>query len=391
VIVTFGVTVVLFETPGLDDAELEVLARIEDLKRALTLRTHEPGRWVGSMRRQAFARAVQGSNTIEGYTATVDDVGAILDRDEPLDASDETRLALQGYRDAMTYVIQVAHDRDFACGSQFFKSLHFMMTGYDLAKGPGRWRPGVVYVRNDETGEIVYEGAPVEHVPALMEELATEVRTPSGTDSIIRGAMAHLNLVMVHPFRDGNGRMGRALQSLVLARDGELSPVFMSIEEYLGRNTAEYYRVLADVGTGRWNPQQDAPPWIRFILTAHLRQASTMARRIDEAERLWGELERAIERVSVPERAIHALFDAVMGWRVRRSTYQSVLERAGESISQQVATRDLRALVDSGLIVPHGEKRGRFYVAGPALLGVRDDMIQRRLPRQDADPFADPR
>jgi Fic family protein len=49
--------------------------------------------------------------------------------------------------------------------------------------------------------------------------------------------MAHLNLVMIHPFRDGNGRMARCLQSVVLAREGVLSPVFMSVEEYLGRNT----------------------------------------------------------------------------------------------------------------------------------------------------------
>jgi len=85
--------------------------------------------------------------------------------------------------------------------------------------------------------------------------------------------MAHLNLVMIHPFRDGNGRMARCLQSLVLARGGVLSPMFMSIEEYLGRNTHNYYNVLAQVGGGSWQPERDTRPWIRFILTAHLRQA----------------------------------------------------------------------------------------------------------------------
>lgn len=57
----------------------------------------------------------------------------------------------------------------------------------------------------------------------------------------IQAGMAHLNLVMIHPFRDGNGRMARCLQSLVLARGGILDPVFISIEEYLGRNTQRYY------------------------------------------------------------------------------------------------------------------------------------------------------
>lgn len=379
----------LFEEPELDELEIDVLARIEVLKGVLALRLHEPRRWIGSARRQMFARAIQGSNTIEGYTATVDDVGAIVDREEPLNAKDETRLALEGYRDAMTYILQIAQDPDLQCSTQLVKSLHFMMTGYDLDKSPGRWRPGVVYVRNDETGEIVYEGAPAEEVPALMEELSANLQAGVPEKSIVHGAMAHLNLVMVHPFRDGNGRMGRALQSLVLAGDGVLSPVFMSIEEYLGRDTDNYYRVLAEVGRGIWNPSGDARPWIRFNLTAHLRQATTMVRRIDEAERLWGELERMVDRSRVPERTIHALYDATMAWRVRRSTYQAVLEHAGEPISEQAATRDLKLLVDAELLIPHGEKRGRFYSSGPTLQKLRSELIHARPSRVETDPFAD--
>ena len=61
-------------------------------------------------------------------------------------------------------------------------------------------------------------------------------------------------------------------------------PLFMSIEEYLGRNTQKYYDVLAEVGRGSWQPGNDARPWIRFILTAHLRQARTMLRRVRETE-----------------------------------------------------------------------------------------------------------
>ncbi|NIA03686.1 MAG: hypothetical protein GWP12_04075 [Nitrospirae bacterium] len=68
----------------------------------------------------------------------------------------------------------------------------------------------------------------------------------SDIPSMVRAGMAHLNLVMVHPFKDGNGRMARALQTLVLARERILAPQFSSIEEYLGRNTPAYYGVLAE-------------------------------------------------------------------------------------------------------------------------------------------------
>jgi Fic family protein len=125
-------------------------------------------------------------------------------------------------------------------GEQLMKSLHFMMTNYSLRNRPGLWRTGAIYVRNDDTGMIVYEGADVESVPALMHDLVTLLNEDNDTPVMVRAAMAHLNLVMIHPFRDGNGRMARALQTLILAREGILSPVFCSIEEYLGRNRQAY-------------------------------------------------------------------------------------------------------------------------------------------------------
>lgn len=56
-------------------------------------------------------------------------------------------------------------------------------------------------------------------VPDLVQELVEALESDGTTPAIVRGAMAHLNLVMIHPFRDGNGRMSRCLQTLVLARE----------------------------------------------------------------------------------------------------------------------------------------------------------------------------
>jgi hypothetical protein len=58
-------------------------------------------------RRARAARAIQGSNSIEGFDAALDDAAAVAIGEAPLDASEETRLALAGYRDAMTYVLQL--------------------------------------------------------------------------------------------------------------------------------------------------------------------------------------------------------------------------------------------------------------------------------------------
>jgi Fic family protein len=262
------------------------------------------------------------------------------------------------------------------------------MAGYALKNRPGRWRAGSIFVRNDTTGEIVHEGADIEHVPSLMRELAADLNADSNSPDIVRAAMAHLNLVMVHPFRDGNGRMARCLQSLVLARSGVLSPVFMSIEEYLGRNTQAYYDVLAAAGGGSWQPGRDARPWIRFTLTAHLRQARTMLQRVRETGRMWSELERLVEGRRLPERSIMALFDAMIGLRVRNATYRAYFEDSPEEITEATAGRDLRALVEADLLQATGEKRGRHYVARSELREIRERVVKSRTPRDDADPFA---
>jgi Fic family protein len=383
------VTDMVFQAPEPTETELQVLAEIEELKKKLRWMLNEPRRWFGSLRRMQFARAVQGSNSIEGFDAALDDAAAIDLGEEPLDAGEETRLALKGYRDAMTYVLQLAGEDDFVYSEQLIKSLHFMMTSYELKNRPGLWRAGSIFVRNDETEEIVYEGPDVDEVPALMHGLVESLNVLDPSPPMIRAGMAHLNLVMIHPFRDGNGRMGRCLQTLVLAREGILSPMFCSIEEYLGRNTQAYYDVLEKVGAGAWHPDRDARPWVQLILSAHLRQARTLLRRVKESEQLWGQLERITAKKGLPDRTISVLWDSAMGYRVRNATYRAIFEESAEDlISEAVASRDLRQLVEAELLVPRGERRGRFYLPSPQLIEVRREIIEARDKRDDSDPFA---
>jgi Fic family protein len=380
----------LFTTSEPDELELLVLGEVEELKKSLRHQLNDPQRWYGPLRRLSAARAIQGSNSIEGFDAKLDDAAAIVAGEAPLDADEETRLALSGYRDAMTYVLQLADDDDFAYSTQLLKSLHFMMTSYDLHNRPGRWRAGAIYVRKEDTGEIVYAGPDPDQVSDLAEELVISLNEPAaGAPRLIQAGMAHLNLVMIHPFRDGNGRMARCLQSLVLARAGVLSPVFISIEEYLGRNALRYYDVLAEVGGGSWHPSNDARPWVRFMITAHLRQARTMLVRIKETERLWVDLERLVREQRLPERMLVPLYDAAMGFRVRNATYRASLEGALEGeIAEPTASKDLQRLVEADLLVPHGEKRARFYTASDRVMQIRRSLVAERDRRNDADPFA---
>ena len=374
----------IFRTPSVLNREAEVLSRIDQVRATLHYALKTPKRWTGVLRRNLTARAVQGSNSIEGYNVTFEDAVAAIEGEEPMDAAPEPWAAVTGYRNALTYIMQLSDDTHFNLNEELIRALHNLMLLHDPTKHPGRWRPGSIYVRRGPTGEIVYEGPDGGDVPKLMREFveANRDQQDPSIHAIVRGAMAHLNLVMIHPFSDGNGRMGRAVQTLVLARADILAPPFCSIEEWLGSrsNTQAYYDVLAQVGAGNWNPDRDARPWLRFCLNAHLQQALTVSRRVKETERLWDELENELARRRLDDRMIPALYDAAIGIRIRSARY-----RLTADVSNQVASRDLRALVDAGLIVPKGEKRGRWYIASEYLRGIFARTREARIPHQD--PF----
>jgi Fic family protein len=362
----------IYRDPKLRAEDLAVLERIEQLWTDLRFYLVKPRRWFGSLRRATVARAVQGSNTIEGYHASVEDVAAVLEHEEPLDADLETRHAIAGYRDAMTYVLQLAADPP-PVDESFVRSLHFMMMKHDLTKHPGQWRPGPVWIEDGE-GTVVYEAPDRDQVDGLMAETLGAINSDTGP-VLVRAALAHLNLTLVHPFSDGDGRMARCLQTYVLASAGVVAPEFCSIEEYLGHNTTRYYEVLTEVARGRWSPEHDARPWVRFCLTAHYRQAQTVLRRIHETEALWDRCEQLALAARVPNRCVPILCDAARGWRVRRSLYVKVVRSAtGIDVSEVMATRDLRKLVDAGLLEPFGEKRARYYQPTAALRAAWEEI-----------------
>lgn len=369
----------LFNTPDLDEVDLEVIAEIDRYRRDMRYALREPRRWTGQLRRNLLAKAIQGSNSIEGYDVTDEDAVAAVEEEEPLSASDATWAEIRGYRTAMSYVLQLADDPHFNLDQTLLRSLHYMMLSHDVSKSPGRYRAKSVYVVDEAKSEVVYEAPDSDLVPDLVVELVKSIASDDDVSSFVRAGMAHLNLVMIHPFRDGNGRMARCLQTLILARDRIVAPEFSSIEEFLGRNTPDYYAILAAVGAGSWNPENDAKTWVKFILRAHHIQAQTVLGRLTEASYMWSELELILRDKNLPDRMVPALYDAAIGLRLRRSSYIRLAD-----VEERTATRDLQALVDTDLLAPRGERRGRTYSASDVLRRLRAEVRRYRPAIKDA-------
>jgi Fic family protein len=371
----------LYGTPALDVADKTVLAEIEDMRQDLEYRLAETHRWDGQLRRRLQALAIQGSNSIEGYQASVEDIQSIMSGEEPLEASASVAKEIAGYQQALTYIGVLSRAPVFRYDIGLLNGLNFMMIGHHRNKTPGVVRPGSIYIRNSRSREVVYEGPDVELVPELLDELVVWLNEGDlDVPSYVRAAMAHFNLVSIHPWRDGNGRMSRALQTLVLGRDQIMAPEFSSIEEWLGehRTTIEYYDVLRTVGGPRWSPHGDTLGWVRFCLRAHHMQAQRVRQRLAEAGEIWMLLEEQIDADGFNTRCVSALYEAFVSRRLRRSRYQ-----ADEELSQGQAARDLRDLAAKGWLRPYGETKGRYYEAGPRMAALKADFAERVTPLRD--------
>ena len=113
----------------------------------------------------------------------------------------------------------------------------------------------------------------------------------------------------------------------------------------------------------------------------HYRQARILLRRVRESERLWELLATEVGPRGMPERMIVALFDAASGFRVRNATY-----RVGAEVSDQTASRDLKELSDAGLLLPHGQRRGRHYIANDSIKKLYAKSLDAKAPIED--PFS---
>ena len=221
---------VLYTAPTLTSEDEAVLGEIHQMRRELRHVLRTPRRWEGSLRRSALARAIRGSNSIEGYVVDEDDAAAALDGEEPISADEKTFAEIQGYRQALGYVLAMGDDEYSTFNATEIRAMHYMMLGHDHSKSPGRYRKGPIYVHDERSDQVVYEAPDAAKVPELIEALVGSLHTGLSSDPVVRSAMAHLNLVMIHPFRDGNGRMARALATLVLTRSDIGEPEFSSIE-----------------------------------------------------------------------------------------------------------------------------------------------------------------
>jgi Fic family protein len=176
-------------------------------------------------------------------------------------------------------------------------------------------------------------------------------------------SLAHLELVAIHPFNDGNGRTARALARLVLVRYGYGFDGLVSLDAQLDLDRGAYFSAIRESLGDDYSPRYDATPFVRYLVGSIIRSADHVLARIRGLGEIMVEIRRAIADGSLPPPMIDGLAFAWVNRHMRAGDYIRLTGR-----SPQSTTRDLAAAVKGGWLLPTGERRGRFYVLGARLL-----------------------
>src|ERR1051326_3676491 len=176
----------VYAAPVLSSEDEGVLGEIEQMRKALRQVLRTPKRWEGGLRRSALARAIQGSNSIEGYEVAEDDAAAALDDEEPISSDERTFLEIQGYRSALGWVLAMGDDDYSSFDATELRAMHYMMLQHDPSKSPGRYRKGPIFVHDERADQVVYERPDASLVPDLIDALVASLREGFQLDQIGR-------------------------------------------------------------------------------------------------------------------------------------------------------------------------------------------------------------
>jgi Fic family protein len=229
---------------------------------------------------------------------------------------------------------------------------------------PRMGKPDIVHYQAPPSGEVAAQ------MGVLLEWFNT-VSVKHGIDGLARAALVHLWFETIHPFEDGNGRIGRALAELALAQDMRSNQRLFSLSAQLANDRSVYYEQL-QAATGQ--AKLDITPWMAWFtgrIEAAFEAAIEHMQTALARNRYWGGVNAAHAGLSAPQRkALTRLLDAEPEGFAGGMSTEKYVNLTG--VSRATAYRELTQLSELGLLTKTGQGRGtRYALVVPAEIARR--------------------
>lgn len=354
-------------------------ATISDLLHAWDERVADEGpmvlhRWTNLAVWPIARRAtVSASTAIEGNLLTNDQVDEVLSGGAVRAAAADIR-DVQNYNRALDLANRAALRNDFEWNQELLRRLN--ATILDGLEDDERGE----YRRQDVVVGGMFEPPDYRRVPALMASLVEWLRASDGEHTLIQAGLAHLNVVSIHPWLNGNGRTSRVVGSLVLMRHGIAAPELVNIESVIRADPGAYVDALQTTHGPTYRPDEhSATPWLEYFARIAVDRLELRSRLEGAIEADLGLLTMELDAAGLPLSWVPLLLTARLG-PLRTSDVS-----AGLSLSPARARAMVSSAATAGWLTAVGERRGRRYIASERLanLTLRTPEVMRRL-RQGA-------
>lgn len=349
----------------INNSILKNIGRI-DAAREVILNAPLVPAWEAKFRREAAERMIHHGTHLEGNPLTSEEVKDVLAGEEVV-ARERDIQEILNYRNVLSFIDEIAVR--ITPGTPYLLTLETILELHRLATErilpfdiSGQFRLRQVVVKNTRTGQISYTPPPAVEVPFLVEDLVNWINFAETKDlhPVIKAGVIHYELSRIHPFVDGNGRVARALATLVMFLDGYDIRKFFSLEEYFDEDPLNYYITLQSVSNQLVmdTRERDLTPWLDYFVhgvAIELNRVKEAVQRISVDARVK---DRLGEQLVLNERQM-----LIMEYlHKHKSMMNKDFRKIFPNYSDDTVLRELKFLKKKGLVKKLGGTKKASYV-----------------------------
>lgn len=299
---------------------------------------------LASLRNAAIVESSESSNRIEGVTAPHPRIEALVLKNATPNNRSEQEIA--GYRDVLNLLHESAQHMAFS--ANVILQLHGMLYRHEPPGRGGRWKMTqneITERRADGTSRVRFLPPPPHRMADMMRDLESGYASAidAGREPLILIPLSILDFLSIHPFSDGNGRVGRLLTVQLLYRHGYDVGRYISLERVIEESRETYYEALEKSSTGWHESTHDPLPWLRYFWGVLLRAYAEFEDRVGSIRSGRGAKTDIVEQAIARRIGPFAISD---------------IEADSPGVTRDWIRIVMRRLRDEGRIVSEGKGRG---------------------------------
>jgi len=309
----------------------------------------------------ALARTVHHGTHIEGVgLSNIEQVKKVLEGEEVV-AHERDVQEVINYRNAMKLLDELTSKRG-GYDVNMLLDIHKETVSKIIDKDKvGVLRKTQVVIKEERSGKVILEPPPSVEIPYILEDFFEWFNSNKARQihPILRAGIAHYILVTTHPFVEGNGRTVRAFANLVLMREGYSINRYFSFEEHFDIKPASYYEAFSKVDKQSKNiAVRDLTPWLKYfcqVVSIELNKIKESVRKLSIDSKFKGKIGAQIALTERQMKLVEYISE-------NGSAVMQELSKVFKMVSEDTILRDLRDLMNKGIIKKEGKTKASKYI-----------------------------